>query len=473
MSRRVRNASRVVRGTVVLSLTVLLFGDRGGAPARADNAFPASQSVLVPRDRPQELVVGTTFGLVFTEDDGATWTYVCESLQATLAGRQYRMGPPPNRLFAVSDLGAPVSDDGGCTWSLPTGPLASLLVLDVWPDPSLPERAFVLALDPRDQAVSAFRSSDGGRSYQGPIFVAPPDVTITGIESAASNPDVVYMTAQNRADAHPWLLRSDDAGDTWITTDIEPGVGTVVPRLVAVDPVDPNQVVLLLLGNTADTKEFQALAMTADAGASWWTPLMVPEGTLSGFTRLPDGTLLAIGSVPRTGDPPDAGAGLPATVETVFRSEDAGKTFVSQAVSFHAVGLAQRDSIVYAATDDFRDGFALAKSIDGGRRWSPQLRFRDIKEVKACVRAACQQDCDYQAGIKLFPPETCNPPGPDAAIDRPQTARGGGGCGCAASGSRAAAGTSSLAVGAVLVSLRFRRRSVALRNSRRAVQDRR
>ena len=467
MSRRVRNASRVVRDPVVLFLTLFLLGDSGGAPARADNAFPSSQSVLLPRDRPQEIVVGTTFGLVSTEDGGATWTYVCESLQATLSGRQYRMGPPPDRLFAVSDLGAPVSDDGGCTWSLPTGALASLLVLDVWPDPSLPERAFVLALNPEDQVVSAYRSSDGGKSYQGPIFVAPADVTITGIESAASNPDVVYMTAQNRADAHPWLLRSDDAGDTWTTTDIESSVGTVVPRLVAVDAIDPNQVVLLLLGNTADTKEFQALAMTTDAGASWWTPLMLPQGTLSGFARLPDGTMLAVGSVPDPGAP-DAGA--PSPVAALFRSEDAGRTFVSQAVSFHAVGLAQRDGIVYAATDDYRDGFALATSIDGGRRWTPRLRFRDIAAVKPCVRAACQQDCDYQAGIKLFPPETCNPPVADASTDRPQKANGGGGggCGCGVPGHRA----SSAAALLPFLSLLFLRRRAGRRNSRRAVQDR-
>lgn len=467
MSRRVRNASRVVRETVILFSTVLLFGDGGGEPAWADNAFPASQSVLLPRDRPQEIVVGTTFGLVSTEDDGATWTYVCESLEATLSGRQYRMGPPPNRLFAVSDLGAPVSDDGGCTWSLPTGPLSSLLVLDVWPDPSLPDRAFVLALNPVDQAVSAFRSSDGGKSYQGPIFVAPADVTITGIESATSNPDVVYMTAQNRADAHPWLLRSDDAGDTWSVTDIEPSLGTVVPRLVAIDVMDPNQVVLLLLGNTPDTKEFQALAMTNDAGASWWTPLMLAEGTLSGFTRLPDGTMLAAGSVPRVGAAPDAG--VPPTVPTIFRSEDGGRTFAPQSVFFHAVGLAQRDGIAYVATDDYRDGFALAASIDGGHRWGPRLRFRDISAVKSCVRAACQQDCDYQAGIKLFPPETCNPPVGDASTERPDKPKGGGGCGCAVSGHRASGTIALLCV----LTLMFCRCSTHQRNNRRAVQDRR
>src|SRR6185503_16274752 len=108
-------------------------------------------------------VVGTTFGLVFSEDGGATWSYGCEQVEITRSGRQYRMGPAPDhRLFAISDLGATMSSDGACTWMLPRGPLASLLALDVWPDPSLPARAFVLALNPNDQVVSAFRSADGG-----------------------------------------------------------------------------------------------------------------------------------------------------------------------------------------------------------------------------------------------------------------------------------------------------------------------
>ena len=85
MTRRVRYVHRLARGPVSFRLSVrlslglllgLLLWSDGGAPAWADNAFPSSQSVLPPPDRPQEIVVGTTFGLVFTEDDGASWTYV-------------------------------------------------------------------------------------------------------------------------------------------------------------------------------------------------------------------------------------------------------------------------------------------------------------------------------------------------------------------------------------------------------------
>ena len=43
--------------------------------ARGDGAFPDAQAVLLPRDRPQEIILATNFGLVFTQDGAATWAY--------------------------------------------------------------------------------------------------------------------------------------------------------------------------------------------------------------------------------------------------------------------------------------------------------------------------------------------------------------------------------------------------------------
>jgi hypothetical protein len=427
---------------LVLGLAVLGIFSVAAGSARADNAFPASQTVMLPVDRPQQIVVGTTFGLVFSEDDGITWTYSCEQPQATPMGRQYRMGPPPDdRIYAISNLGVPVSADGACTWTLPRGPVAPLLPLDVWPDPSLAGRSFVLALNPADQVASAFRSSDGGATYQGPIYVAE-DATITGIESAASDPGVVYLTLVRRSDAHPLLVRSSDGGDTWAATDIAQGIGLVTPRLVAVDPVDPDKVLLLLLSEDPGGAERQGLAVTTDAGATWRSPLLLdPPGTLTGFARLPDGVLFLVGSAAADVTPvPDGGEAV--LVPTLFRSVDGGGSFTSAPLPFHAVGLAQRDGILFAAANNFQDGFALASSADSGRTWTPRLRFRDISAIKACARTACLDDCDYQAGTTLFRPETCGSTA-DAAADKPVAeppAPRPSGCGCSMPWSPSAAG---------------------------------
>ena len=159
----------------------------GVAPARADGAFPSAQSVLLPRDRPNEIILATTFGLIFSEDDGATWRYSCENdLTRMTNGGQYMMGPPPgDRIFGTSDRGAPVSGDGACTWTLGGGDLTPMRPTDVFADPTDPSRAFALAVDESNGLESAYRSTDAGLTYSGPIFTSPMGGLNTGIESSA------------------------------------------------------------------------------------------------------------------------------------------------------------------------------------------------------------------------------------------------------------------------------------------------
>ena len=56
-----------------LALAVLV-----SSGALADGAFPSGMTVMLPAGAPQRILLGTTFGLVVSEDAGATWRYVCE-----------------------------------------------------------------------------------------------------------------------------------------------------------------------------------------------------------------------------------------------------------------------------------------------------------------------------------------------------------------------------------------------------------
>ena len=64
------------------------------AAARADGAFPAGEAVLVPADNPQEIFLVTNFGVVLSEDGGATWSWSCEQ-DANALGTFYQLGPAP------------------------------------------------------------------------------------------------------------------------------------------------------------------------------------------------------------------------------------------------------------------------------------------------------------------------------------------------------------------------------------------
>jgi hypothetical protein len=453
LSKRRRNSTtKVILYKVIPWMAAGIVCAHAGS-AHADGAFPNSQSVLLPRDRPREIVVGTTFGLIFTEDDGLTWRYTCESAAATRMGRQYVMGPPPeDRIYGLSEAGVPVTADGGCTWTVGRGVLSVTrqLPLDVFPDPSDPLRTFVLALDLEGGLVSAYRSLDGGVTYSGPIFTPPMDGVVTGIEVAASAPQRLFVSLY-QPPSRPRLAESLDGGDHWTTTDIEPGIGAALPFLVGVDPTDSAKAILRITSGAGDPRQFQGLAITTDAGLTWSTPLKVFGGTLVGFARPAAETLLAIGTTP-----PAMAGGTP--IQTLFRSDDGGQSFTMEPLPFHVVGLAARDGIVFAATDDFQDGFALASSNDRGRTWMPRLRFRDITGVKDCVSFSCQADCDYLAGVNLFPAEVCNPP-TDAGSERGLDTGGGCSCGLAAIEDRVrqtTAGAALLLVGWLLVRRRAR-----------------
>jgi hypothetical protein len=387
--------------------------------------------ILLPAGQPGKIMLGTNFGLVVTSDGGARWTLVCE--EAIASGgenvNQYLLVPPPaSTLYAVAVNQVAVSGDSGCTWAPAGGVWTDPFITDAFPDPTDPARVFALALVRTGQGWSAsslFRSLDGGRSFGAALFQAGQGLLLTGVESAASAPQTIYLTefGNPAGGVASSLERSADGGGTFHQVDLLASLGDGEPRLAAVDPGDPGVVYYRVVGATGDK-----LAISRDGGGTARVALTV-DGPLTAFLRRGDGTLL-VGS----------------KLQGAFISHDGGQTFGPWAGAPRLRALGERDGVLYAVADNVADGFAVASSTDEGKTWTPRLRFQDLCGIADCspaLRVTCQA-----AWLRLVDllgiTASCAgaPPAADGAVDGPSQAPPAAphGCACASDGRRPDAG---------------------------------
>lgn len=343
------------------------------AAAAADGAFPDSMQMLLPSDRPHEAILATNFGLLITEDDGASWRWVCEQAIGPYA-RLYQLGQPPgDALYCIDSVGLHESHDGACTWTTAQGTLASTPATDVFPDPT--DATHVLALanpltDGSTPLSGLFESKDGGVTFGAPLYSAAMGTEFTGVEIAKSAPSTVYLTAftYQQQPGYASVLKSTNGGATFLATNQSAVLGAQEARLAAIDPADSNKVYLRVVNPTGDS-----LAITSDGGATLRIALQLGDA-MSAFLIRSDGAII-VGTR-------KAGA---------FISTDAGLTFTPWPNAPHLRGLGERGGTLWAAGDNFVDKFAVATSTDGGAHWTPLLRFDQIAGPLDCpnIQAVC------------------------------------------------------------------------------------
>ena len=317
----------------------------------------------------------TNFGLISSTDNGQTWLWSCEQ-EGNALGMLYQLTPlPRNRLFAVSNQKLVYSDDRSCGWRAVASGLAGHDITDAFVDPVGGAR--VMAIGVANQVYSLFQSTDGGATFGAPLYQAPSGDTMNGVEFARADANVVYLALRS-SDGTSRLGRSSDGGANFVFRDVSAALGPGMLRIIAIDPQDANRVLFRFLGAND-----QSVALTVDGGMTVTKPVTV-NGFFNSFTRLDNGTILVSGMVQF------------ASVPGLFRSRDRGTTFeeVPRPPSIRA--LSQRNGTVYAATDNFGDGYALGTSVDEGTTWRAMMSYADVKAINPCLKAQCQATCDAE-----------------------------------------------------------------------------
>jgi len=418
--------------------------------AWADGAFPASLQILLPSDRASEIGLATNFGLILSEDGGATWQWTCEQPE-TFGATGYAVGPAPkDRFYALSMTQGLLafSDDTSCTWTVSGGAIAKVAVSDYFADPIDASRVLVLGTPVSGASLAqVFASNDSGATFGPALYTAPPTGALRGVEIASSDPLTMYValytTTQLAVDggiinqSHPKLVRSTDGGTTFTTIDLEATLGRVQFGIMAVDPTNARTLYLRVM----DAEQNQeSVAVSTDGGATFTTPVTVPGGVLTAFARLVSGTLLVGGTAGTTG--------------LGFRSGDGGASFQPWTGVPHIQALAERAGKLYVAAKNYTDGWALGVSTDEGLTITPITTYDQVAAMKTCVQTlpVCMDSCEMVASRQIWSPAVCGD-----NVGTPPPAKSG--CGCAVPGPRRA-GTMALALGAAaLLAAHARRRS--------------
>jgi hypothetical protein len=440
--------------------------------AHANGALPGSSGILLPADHPQQIMLATNFGLIISQDGGASWLWSCERPQVSYGYLYSISSPPRDRIYALANTLGPssiddgwlsYSDDASCTWTRVGGALQDVVVRDYFVDRGNPEH--VLAVGWARQASGdpgpplLFESTDAAATFSGtPLYNGPAGATVVSIEIARSNPMVVYTAMYTAPDRHPRLLRSNDGGRTWpVDRDIEAGIGAHEFRILTDDPADPDVLYLRVIGLGTES-----VVVTRDAGMTFTTAVTVSPGVLSAFLRLASGTVLVGGLVNMDG----GGGGM---TGVAYRSTDGGNTFVPWTLAPqqpHILGLAERDGVLYIAGKNYSDGWALATSRDEGVTIQPLSRYEDVRGIMPCAMNMCGEACQFVASQAVWTNDVCT----GARLDAGTTIDGGppdggpppppkSGCHCAAAGVPGANLVAWIFAGAALAVRRRRRRS--------------
>ncbi len=363
---------------VTTSASALLGGWIAARDALANGAgLPDTIAVALKPGDTTDLGIEANFGFLDAAD-GVNFTWICHDVLVPSGASTtpaFFRNSDGAFLATVRSLGIANNPNvsiyfstDGCDWAAASG-VDNLEITGMAFDPATPSHALAVSAHGATTPVpnGIFVSSDAGHSWTATSLVRTQRFFRT-VRFAPSDPLTVYATANWFSPTSAWVYSSSNGGVTWAEHDWTfTGTGTVLQSNIDVAAISPtNARVVYVRTDGAD----DVLLRSTDGGTTFAAVHTSAHDDLRSTIYEFDG-----GAV-----------WTAAKLNGTFRSTD-GVNFspIPTTTPIPQIrGLASDPRGVFVVANNYSDGFALARTNDGGASFTPLFHFNELKGARAC-----------------------------------------------------------------------------------------
>jgi hypothetical protein len=373
--------------------------------AAAKGPFPASNQIIFSPNDKNLVVLRTSYGILPSRDDGATWGYICKSalgLDPTDPEDPSLALTANNSLLAGTSKGLDVSTDVGCNWTcikqngLEGQPIADLVVRPGNPASAVAITKTYVQTDggPVTTVSQVYETTDNGATWTPTGIPIASNFVVSAIDVAKGDPNRLYVAATDPFDRPTMaaLFVSTNKGATWTkqvlpAAQFDPSTEDMIV-IGAVDPNDSDRVYLRSSGMLTGGQSRLTVVTRASTTASFTTAKAFQvarakdgaiTGELLGFALSPDGRKVYVGSQ-------EDGLWVASASDLAFTKKS----------SIIVQCLAARGDELWACSAAV-SGFVAGVSTDDGAHFTPKMRLvGELTGPIACRAnpsgAACNAD---------------------------------------------------------------------------------